>query len=224
MPAQRTRRRITSADVGDAVAPGVVHRLARLQWQGAHALSAGETGLVLAGQVLLKELEVLAVVGGTVMVVANHAVGLQTVDEGILLVESPVESLFLVVPHAVEPDGTDGAVVREQFRQLAVHEGIVGRPVGGALVVGHILAAAGGIVGAIPVHVGIVEVQLESLLGTGGREFLQHVASEGRGLDDIVVAGFAVPHGESVVVAAGEGDVLCACLLEEQYPLAGAEP
>ena len=45
--------------------------------------------------------------------------GLQLVNERVGLGEMPVG--VGLVPHAVEPDAADGAVVGEQLAQLAVH-------------------------------------------------------------------------------------------------------
>ena len=76
----------------------------------------------------------------------------------------------------------------------------------------------------MPVHVAVVEVELESVLAASIGQRLQHIASVGRGFHDIVGACFCLPHRESVVVAAGEGDVLGTGFLEELYPFACAEP
>ena len=80
--------------VGDAVAPGVVHRHARLQGELRHLLLAGEACVVLSWQVLLEELKVLEADGRAVMVVADETLWLQLLDEGILLLQAPVELLL----------------------------------------------------------------------------------------------------------------------------------
>ena len=210
--------------VRNAVAPCVVHRHAGLKGQLCHLLLSAEACRVLSRQVLLEELKVLDADRSSMMVVAYHALGLQTLDEGVLLVESPVELLLLVVPHAIEPDGSYRPVVSQQFCKLHVHEGIITVPIACGGVVRAVAAAACRVVKALPVHVAVVEVKLQSVLSARLGQGLHHVASVRRGLDDVVGACLGLPHGEAVVVAAGEGDVLCSGLLEELHPFACIEP
>ena len=65
------------------------------------------------------------------MVVPYEASGLQTLDEGVLLLESPIEFLLLVVPHAIEPDCSNRAVIGQELSQLTIHESIIAVPIRG---------------------------------------------------------------------------------------------
>ena len=210
--------------VRNAVAPGVVHRHAGLQGELRYFLFAIEAGCVLSGQVLLEELEVLDTNRCPMMVVADKAARLQFLDECVLFIQSPVEALLLVVPHTVEPDGANRPIVGEELCELLVHKGIVAVPVGGRLVVRAVTAVAHRIVGAVPVHVAVVEVELEPVLTTGIGERFENVASVRCGLDDVIGASLGLPHREAVMMPAGKGDVLCASILEVLNPFTGVEP
>ena len=69
----------------------------------------------------------------------------------------------------------------------------------------------------------IVESQLDALLLAGRGQFLERIAMEGRGVDDVVRAGLGVEHGEAVVVLRGDDDVLHAGVLGDRHPLVGVE-
>ena len=96
--------------VGDAVTPCVVHGHAGLERQLADAVLARVAGGVLARDIMLKDLDILAGKGHLVVVVTDEAGGLQTMNEGILLVELPVKGhrVGIMLPLAVKPDGTHG--------------------------------------------------------------------------------------------------------------------
>ena len=89
-------------------------------------------------------------------------------DEGILLGQLPVEvGVLVLVPPAVEPDGTDGAVLGEQLGQLVVHEAVVGGPV--TLRVGATRTATGATprsILALPVDVRVIEMNVYALFVT----------------------------------------------------------
>ena len=86
---------------------------------------------VLSRQILLEELKVFEADRRAMMVVSYEASGLQTLDEGILFLESPVEFLLFVVPHSIEPNGSNRAVIGQKLSQLTVHESIVAVPIRG---------------------------------------------------------------------------------------------
>ena len=81
--------------------------------------------------------------------------------------------------------------------------------------------AAQRVVQAVPIKVGIVEVQLDAVSLAGIGQFLQDIALEGGGIDDVIVAGLALEHREAVVVTRGDGDVTSTGILDGAYPLVG---
>ena len=158
------------------------------------------------------------------VVVADKAGGLQTVNEGILLVELPVEGrrVGIVLPLTVKPDGADWTIVGEQFGQLVVHEFVILRPVGGSGIVGQfILVASQRIVQPMPVQVGIVEMQFDAMALAGVGKFLEDVTLEGGGIDDIIVADCTLEHRETVVMARGDGNIAGTGVLDGAHPLVG---
>ena len=157
------------------------------------------------------------------MVVPYKASRLQTLDEGVLLLESPVEFLLLVVPHAVEPNGSNRAVIGQELSQLTVHEGIIAVPIRGGRVVRTVLAGSRRVVRALPIHVAVVEMEFEVLLPASLCEFTNDVALERSGIHDVVRACLRCPHRKAIMMPAGKGDVLSACLLEELCPFASVE-
>ena len=92
---------------------------------------AREACAVLAGNVALKNLNILAGVGYVVVVVTDEAGGLQTVYHCILLVELPIEGycVLVAVPLSIEPYCAYGAVVCQQLGELFVHKVVVLRPI-----------------------------------------------------------------------------------------------
>ena len=170
--------------VGDAVAPGAVHCHAGLEGEPTDAVLTRVARRVLARHILLKNLNVLAREGHLMVIVANQACGLQTVDKGILLVKLPVKRyrVGIVFPLAVKPDGSNGSIVGQQLGQLVIHELVVLGPVGGCRIVGQVfLVATQRIVQAMPVEMGIVEMQLDAVTLAGVGEFLEDIALEGCG-------------------------------------------
>ncbi|EJX02685.1 hypothetical protein EVA_09209 [gut metagenome] len=211
--------------VRNAIAPGIVHRQAGLQGKLADILAAQTIG-ILAGKVLLKDLNILARIGLAMVVVGNNTLRLELVDHGILLVELPVERglVLIMIPPSVEPNAIDTTIVGEQLAELVVHEGVVATPV--LLVRGtteFLARAAERIVETMPVEVAVVEVEAQAAIVAGIGQLLQNVALEGSAIDDIVRVLGGVPHGETVVVARSEGDILRTRLTERAHPLVGIE-
>ena len=66
-------------------------------------------------------------------------------------------------------------------------------------------------------------MELDAVPLAGVSKFFQDIALEGRGIDDVVVADIALEHRETVVVARGDGDVTCSCILDGAHPLVGIE-
>ena len=76
----------------------------------------------------------------------------------------------------------------------------------------------------IPVlGVGVVEAELDALSIAGGLELGDHVAFEGGGIDDVVIADLGVKESETVVVLAGDDDIFHAGIFGDVDPLGGAE-
>ncbi len=181
--------------------------------------------MVLARKVALKELHVLTLVGGEVMIVANEQTGLEPVKQGVLLLQVPVKGsgVAVVVPHAVKPNGI-GVVVLDQLGELGIHETVVELPVGlGTVAPRAVSRASLGVVLTHPVEVGIIEMHSQSLTAALVGKLTQHVATEGGAIYDIVAGLLGGKHGEAVMVACGETDVLGAGLLECRHPSLGIE-
>ena len=161
------------------------------------------------------------------MVVSYQTCGLQTVDEFILFGQLPVErhAVLFVIPPSVKPNASNGTIFGQQLSQLVVHECIVAFPI--RLVTA--FAAIGSrtshwIVIPHPVQMAVIEMQADTLLLTGLREFLDYVAAKRCCLHNIVLALLGFPHGKSIVMATGKTDVFCTGLLEATHPLACIEP
>ena len=157
------------------------------------------------------------------MVVSYEASGLQTLDEGVLLVESPVEFLLFVVPHAVKPDGSNRAVIGQELSQLTIHEGIIAVPIKGRFVTRHFVSPTRRVVRTVPIQVAVVEMEFEPLLSASLRKRSKNVAFVGSGIDDVVRTCFRPPHRKAIMMPAGKGDVLRTSLLEELCPFVSIE-
>ena len=160
------------------------------------------------------------------VVVGHEALGLQFVDEPVLLVESPVEGrgVAVVVPPAVEPDAVHAPVVGQQFGELLLHKleiPIVVLPVGGAS--RPFSRAPERIVGPLPVEVAIIKMQRQPLFVASVGQIGQHVVGVGRAVDDVVGGSGRLEHGEAVVVTRGECDILRPSILEGLHPFVGIE-
>ena len=133
--------------------------------------------------------------------------GLQLVDERVGFIEMPIGVGF--VPHAVEPDAGDGAVVCEKFAQLAVHIVVDVRVkvsiVGAAVIPSG--ATAGVIIGVVPIKLRIIEKEFDALLVCFVGELLERILAVRRALDDVPIRNFRVEHGEAIVMARSDGDV-----------------
>ena len=132
--------------------------------------------------------------------------------------------MLVLIPHAVEPDRPDRAVLREQLRELGLHEVEVGvgiLPLGRASRT-EARAAARGIL-APPVDERVVEVHAQPLPVALFGQLAHDVAGEGRGLDDVVGRLRRAEHREAVVVARREADVARSGLAEGRDPRRGVE-
>ena len=146
--------------------------------------------------------------------------------EAVKLPEPPVErGILILIPYAVEPDGSHGPVLREQLGELRLHEGEVGV---GILLFGIAARAAPGppARGILPPPVDerVVEVYAEPLPVALLGQFTHHVARKGRGLHDVVGRLGRAEHRESVVVARCEADVAGPRLAKCRNPFPGVEP
>ena len=92
--------------------------------------------------------------------------------------------------------------------EVVVEAAVLGRvPVAGVVVV--VAADGGGSAGGGPVlGLRVVEAEFDALLAALFGEFLEGVALEGGGGDDVEGVDLGVEHGEAVVVLGGDDDVL----------------
>jgi len=79
-----------------------------------------ETSGVLAGQILLKHLEVFSGKGILMMIAADQRLRLQLMNQRVSSGKVPIS--FRFVPHPVEPNAANFSIVRQQLPQLPVHE------------------------------------------------------------------------------------------------------
>ena len=64
-------------------------------------------------------------------------------------------------------------------------------------------------------------MQFDAVALTGVGQFLEHVALEGGGIHNVVVAHLALEHRETVVVARSNRDVARSSILDGTHPLVG---
>ena len=123
---------------------------------------------ILAGEVALKNLDILTLERHLMVVVGNKARGLQPMHQGILLVKLPVEgrSILVVVPPAIKPYSADRALVGKKLGNLAIHKVVVRAPVNLRLVTAcdALCSTTTGVVITAPVGVRVVEVEGNTLL------------------------------------------------------------
>ncbi len=132
----------------------------------------------------------------------------------------------LRVHHArrVEPDQADGAVVRQQFLHLRLGLARADTDRNPSYRPGRNPRCC-------PrrwVRASPAPANNRSRSGCGAalarrRQFLQRIAMERRGIDDVVLADLGVIHGEAVVMLAGDDDVLHAGVLGHLHPGIGVE-
>src|SRR6202162_6066463 len=110
-----------------------------------------------------------------------------------------------LVPHAIEPDATDRAIMSEQLSEVLVHEGDIARPIA---ILRSPRRFAGSsprkIVGMVPVKLRVVEKEFDALPLTFLRQFLERIALERSPVDDVVRRGPGREHREAVVVTGGD--------------------
>ena len=149
---------------------------------------------------------------------AEEGAGLGLADEG-------GEFFGVLLGHVaggVEPHVVQRAVVRADFLHLRVAffaEVLIERSRRAVGVLRGAVVAAGG--GPVLV-VRIVETEAEAGLAGGDGEFLQRVAGERRGVDDVERMG-GLEHGEAVVVLRGDDDPLHAGGFRDADDLAGVK-
>ncbi len=159
------------------------------------------------------------------VVIADKAGRLQKVYQFVLRRQLPVEiGVSVLIPHPVEPYGSYLAVTGKQLGQLSIHERVVGVPVYLGLGTSRTQPrAAAGCIGAPPVDMRIVEVQAHILAVAGIGQLAHYIASEGCGIDDVVVGTVGIPHREALVVTRGKADVTRTGILDCIYPRIGIE-
>ena len=196
-------------EVGNFVSPHAVHRLARLERQLAYRLP-GQSGSVLARQVTLENLYVLALERHKMVVVAHQAGRLQTVYMVVKTAQFPVETGILVlIPHTVEPYRPNFAVIGQKLRKLVFHKEIIVviayRRTGATCSETGTPARA---IVAPPVDKRIIEMQLHALPVALVGQFAHYITPERSSIHYIVSALCRIPHRESLVMARSETDVL----------------
>src|SRR5438067_12080711 len=117
---------------------------------------------------------------------------LELMDERVGLIQMPVG--IGLVPHAIEPDASDRAIVGEQFGELAVHVVIeVGIPIA---VIGTAVVptgdAAGIVVGIVPIELRIIKEELDALAVTFVSQHLQRILLVGSALNDVPVGDLGI--------------------------------
>src|SRR5206468_8772257 len=121
---------------------------------------------------------------------------LETMDQRVRRPESPVG--VGLVPHTVEPDAADRAILGQQLLELPIHEAEVAWPLAALGAAGGVPgASAGPIVAVVPVELRVVEEEPEPLLPTLSGQLLHRVAREGSPVDDVVARRLRAEHGEA---------------------------
>ena len=156
----------------------------------------------------------------------------------VLGVEIPNLRLLLVrihihIPQSVEPDCAYRPVIRQQLGQLAVHKVQVVLPLLSLSGLHTLLgpprpgvqtrASKREEIVPSPVQVGVIEVQLNSLLAAGFGELSYHIPPERAAVHYVVCASLRLEHREAVVMAAGDSEVLRSGSLDGLHPLSGVE-
>ena len=196
-------------EVGNFVSPHAVHRLARLERQLAYRLP-GQSGSVLARQVALENLYVLALERHKMVIVAHQTGRLQTVYMVVKAAQFPVETGILVlIPHTVEPYRPNLSIIGQKLRKLVFHKEIIVviayRRTGATCSETGTPARA---IVAPPVDKRIIEMQLHALPVALVGQFAHHITPERSSIHYIVSALCRIPHRESLVMARSETDVL----------------
>ncbi len=172
--------------VGNIVTPRVVHRFAGFQREFAYCGVAGEAGGILSRQILLESLCILPLLRCKVVVADDQTARLDAVDMVVDLTQAPVE-IGRLIPLPVKPDRSDLTVIGQQFGQLVQHKPVVRVPI---TLFGSTDAAAGPskreIVGPSPVELGVVEMELDSLLVALIGKLLDDIALEWRTVNNVV--------------------------------------
>ena len=154
------------------------------------------------------------------MVVAHQASRQQTVDEGILFGQLPIESRLrlILIPPPIEPNGAYGAILSQQFGELSIHKGKIMRPIRFCRVFSDTAPGSPhGIIVAHPVDVAIIKMECQIILSTRLGQLCDDVLAVRR-VHDVVVALLCVPHRKAVVVARCERDVARTGLLKNLGP------
>jgi len=209
--------------VSDVESPVVVQRVGHFERKFRADVVGVESGGVLAGEVMLEGLHVFTGAGRLVMIGNDQRCRLKFVDQCVGFFEVPVG--VGLVPHAVEPDAADRAVIRQKLRELAIHivvEISVEVAVVGASV-GPVGGAARIIIGIVPVELGVIEEELHALAMAFVGEHFERIFLVRRARDDIPVGHFRVEHREAVVVARGDSDVFHSGGFGQGNPFVGIE-
>ena len=200
------------------IAPGPVDGVARLQGQDADFRIPAESHGVLAGQVFLEHLEVLALERWEVMVVSHQRRGLELVNQVVRLAKAPVG--VPLIPDAIEPNPCQAPVPGQQFGELRVHEIEVAVEVAAGRTARILSGSAQRkVVRIMPVQMRVVEEQFQPLFAALFGQRQEDVFAVGRGIHDVPLVPLRAEHGETVVVLAGDGDVAHARGFRKRHPL-----
>ena len=140
------------------------------------------------------------------MIAANQRRRLQFVDQRIRRCKLPVG--VRLVPHPVEPDSGDIAVIRQQFRKLRIHKvqiAIEVAALGSARRVSRF--AQREIIRIMPIELRMIEKQLNALLAAFFGKLLQRIFRIRRRIDDVPLVLLRREHRETVMMLARDRDV-----------------
>src|SRR5258708_204547 len=114
--------------IGDVESPGGIDGFAGLQGHLLRRRLITQPGFILPWEITFEHLKVFSRQGCKMVIVADEALWLQAMDQGIDLTQVPVDPGGSVgcsfrgrlVPIAVKPDASDLPIVGKQFRQLVL--------------------------------------------------------------------------------------------------------
>src|SRR5882762_2185582 len=129
-----------------------------------------------------------------------------------------------LVPHAIEPDAADRAIMSEQLRELLIHEGDVAQPIATLRSARRFAGSSPRkIVRMVPVELRVVEKEFDPLPLTFLRQLLERIALERSPVDNVVRRSPGREHREAIVVTRSDCDVSRPGGLGERHPLLGIE-
>ena len=151
---------------------------------------------------------------------------IDVMDMRIDVVISPVKryGIAVMIPMAVEPDGTYLSVLGKKLCKLVLHELTV------SLIILSISLSSGletcssdRIVLTGPVQKGIIEMQGDTFFMTGLGQFCYYIPLERSRVHYVIVRNGSIEYGEAVMMTRGQGYILRSRGLDCLHPLTGIE-